>query len=141
MSQMRVYLPLTADAVRRLAAERRLEPAPVAAYAVTRRLERSFATTEREEELEYAAIVEAFEAAGLANGPAPAKRVVAAADVDSDTVEPDADRDGLGAVRVSAAIPLSRVVSFHLDEDAGDDGMDDVLWYDVTELDEVLRLL
>jgi hypothetical protein len=32
-------------------------------------------------------------------------------------------------------------VSFHVDEDAGDDGMDDVLWYDVTELDEVLRLL
>jgi hypothetical protein len=141
VSQTRVYLPLTAEAVRRLASERQLAPAPVDAYAVTPRLERSFAAGEREEELEYAAIVEAFEAAGLANGLVPAKRVVAAADVESDTVEPDSDRDGLGAVRVSAEVPLSRVVSFHVDEDAGDDGMDDVLWYDVTELDEVLRLL
>jgi hypothetical protein len=44
-------------------------------------------------------------------------------------------------VVVAEALPLARVVSFHVDETAGDDGMDDLLWYDVTELDEVLRLL
>ena len=42
---------------------------------------------------------------------------------------------------VSTAVPLAQVVSFHVDEEAGDQGMEDLLWYDATELDEVLRLL
>jgi hypothetical protein len=56
-------------------------------------------------------------------------------------VSTDGARDGLGAVTVSTVVPLARVVSFHVDETAGDQGMDDLLWYDATELDEVLRLL
>ena len=42
---------------------------------------------------------------------------------------------------VSHPVPLNRIVSLHVDETAGDQGMADLLWYDVTELDEVLRLL
>jgi hypothetical protein len=42
---------------------------------------------------------------------------------------------------VSEPVPLRRVVAFHVDENAGDEGTSDLLWYDATELDEVLRLL
>ena len=140
MTQTRIYLPLTPSDVRELAERREVGPAPVAAYAVTRRLERSLPTAD-EEEWEYAALTEAVEAAEAAQGTAVAKRVVAAADVDPAWVEDDATRDGLGAVRITSTVPLRLVVSLHVDETAGDQGMEDLLWYDVTELDEVLRLL
>jgi hypothetical protein len=140
MTQTRIYLPLTPSDVQALAERREVGPAPVAAYAVTRRLERSLPTAD-EEEWEYAALTEAVEAAEAAQGTTVAKRVVAAADVDPAWVEDDATRDGLGAVRVTSPVPLRLVVSLHVDETAGDQGMEDLLWYDVTELDEVLRIL
>ena len=140
MTQTRIYLPLTADGVRSLAAAREVGPAPVAGFAVTERVERAQPAGD-EEEWEYAALTEAVAAAGEAQGTTVAKRVVAAADVDPGWVSADGYRDGLAAVSVSHPVPLSRVVSFHVDETAGDQGMDDLLWYDVTELDEVLRLL
>lgn len=140
MTQTRIYLPLTPDAVRALAEEREVGPAPVAAYAVTRRLERSLPTGD-EEEWEFAALTEAVEAAEAAQGTSVAKRVVAAADVDPGWVEDDATRDGLGAVLVTSPVPRRLVVSLHVDETAGDQGTADLLWYDVTELDEVLRVL
>ena len=64
-----------------------------------------------------------------------------AADVDPGTVSADGTRESLAAVTVSGPVPLRQVVSFHVDEEAGDQGMEDLLWYDATELDEVLRLL
>ena len=140
MTQTRIYLPLTPDGVRALARHREVGPAPVVAYAVTRRLERSLPTGD-EEEWEYAALAEAVDAAETAQGTTVAKRVVAAADVDPVWVEDDPTRDGLGAVTVSSPVPLRLVVSLHVDETAGDQGMDDLLWYDVTELDEVVRVL
>ena len=140
MTQTRIYVPLTPDDVRRLAAERQIGPAPVAAFSVTERVERADATG-LEEEWEYAALTEAVDAAAELQGTSVAKRVVAAADVDPGSVSTDGARDGLGAVTVSAAVPLARIVSFHVDETAGDQVMDDLLWYDATELDEVLRLL
>jgi len=139
MTQTRIYLPLDADGVRRLASEREVSSPPLAAYAVTERLERAQPTGD-EEEWEYAAMGEALVAAARAQtGPA-RKRVVLAADVDPAWVSARSGEE-LSAVELTEALPLARVVSFHVDETAGDDGMDDLLWYDVTELDEVLRLL
>lgn len=140
MTQARIYLPLLPEAVRRLAADREVGPAPVAAFGVTGRIERADPTG-LEEEWEYAALTEAVDAAALLQGTAVAKRVVAAADVDPAVVSADGTRDALGAVTVSAPVALRQVVSFHVDEEAGNQGMEDLLWYDATELDEVLRLL
>ena len=140
MTQTRIYVPLLPEAVRRLATDREIGPAPLAAFGVTERLERADPTG-LEEEWEYAALTEAAESAALLQGSTVAKRVVAAADVDPSAVAPDGTRDSLAAVTVSTAISLRQVVSFHVDEEAGDQGMEDLLWYDATELDEVLRLL
>jgi hypothetical protein len=140
MTQTRIYVPLTPDGVRGLAAERQVGPAPVAAFSVTERVERADPTG-LEEEWEYAALTEAVDAAAQLQGTTVAKRVVAAADVDPGSVSTDGAREGLGSVTVATVVPLARIVSFLVDETAGDQGMDDLLWYDATELDEVLRLL
>jgi hypothetical protein len=140
MTQTRIYVPLLPEAVRALAAEREIGPAPVAAFGVTERIERADPTG-LEEEWEYAALTEAAEAAALLQGTTVAKRVIAAADVDPGTVTSDGTRESLAAVTVARAVPLRQVVSFHVDEEAGDQGMEDLLWYDATELAEVLRLL
>ncbi|GAA2169333.1 DUF6912 family protein [Pedococcus bigeumensis] len=140
MTQTRIYIPLLPDAVRRLAADREIGPAPVAAFGVTDRVERADPTG-LEEEWEYAALTEAAEAAALLQGNTVAKRVVAAADVDPGSVSSDGSRESLAAVTVGSPVALRQVVSFHVDEEAGDQGMEDLLWYDATELDEVLRLL
>lgn len=140
MTQTRIYLPLAPDDVRRLAAQRQIGPAPIAAFSVTERVERADPTG-LEEEWEYAALTEAVDAATLLQGTSVAKRVVAAADVDPGWVSTYGTREGLAAVTVSSVVPLARIVSFHVDETAGDQGTEDLLWYDATELDEVLRLL
>jgi hypothetical protein len=140
MTQTRIYLPLNAAGLLRLAADREVGAPPVRAFAVTERLERALPTGD-EEEWEYAALAEAAQAATELQGTTVAKRVVAAADVDPGWVEPDGNREGLAAVLVTETIPLRRIVSFHVDESAGDQGMEDLLWYDATELDEVQRLL
>jgi hypothetical protein len=140
MTQTRIYVPLTGDDVRRLAATRQVQGAPVRAFAVTDKVERALPTGD-EEEWEYAALTEAVEAAGVLQGTAVGRRVVAAADVDPSWVAGDGLSEGLSAVTVEQPVPLRRIVSFHVDETAGDQGMEDLLWYDVTELDEVLRLV
>jgi hypothetical protein len=137
MSQTRIYLPLNAKGLRRLAAAREVGPAPLRAFAVTDRVERALPEGD-EEEWEYAALTDAAAAASAAAGPAH-KRVIAAADVDPDWVNVEGDADS--AVIVAEPVPLRRVVAFHVDEKAGDEGTSDLLWYDATELDEVLRLL
>jgi hypothetical protein len=140
MTQTRIYVPLLPDAVRRLAADREIGPAPVAAFGVTERVERADPTG-LEEEWEYAALTEAAEAAALLQGTSVAKRIIAAADVDPGTVSSDGTRESIAAVAVAGPVSLRQVVSFHVDEEAGDQGTEALLWYDVTELDEVLRLL
>ena len=140
MTQTRIYLPLLPDAVRRLAADREIGPAPIAAFGVTDRIERADPAG-LEEEWEYAALTEAAQAAALLQGTTVAKRVVAAADVDPGSVSSDGTQESFAAVTVSSPVALRQVVSFHIDEEAGDQGMEDLLWYDATELDEVLRLL
>ena len=140
MTQTRIYVPLNATGVRRLAADREIGGDVVRAFAVTDRVERSLPAGD-EEEWEYAALTEAVEAATLTLPSISEKRVVAAADVDPSWISGNGAGSSLAAVEVSRPVPLARVVSFHVDETAGDDGMADLLWYDATELNEVLRLL
>ena len=94
-----------------------------------------------EEEWEYAALCEAVAAAGELREKDGAKRVVAAADVDPDWVTGTAPATTWATVEVTEAIPLRNIVSFHIDEQPGADGAEDLLWYDATELDEVTRLM
>lgn len=141
MTQTRIYLPLNADGLRRLAADREVSGTRgggLRAFAVTEQVERAQPLGD-EEEWEYAALTEACDAASSLRGGAPTKRVVAAADVDPTWVV--SGTGAAAAVLISSPVPLSKVVSFHIDETAGDEGLEDLLWYDATELDEVLRLL
>jgi len=140
MTQTRIYLPLNASGTRRLADARAVEGPVVRAFAVTEQVERSLPAGD-EEDWEYAALTEAFDAASAALPSSRERRVVAAADVDPVSVTGKGSAESPAAVEVTAPVPLSRVVSFHVDETAGDEGMSDLLWYDATELDEVLRLL
>lgn len=139
MTQTRIYLPLHATRLRELADTRQLSGAPLAAFAVTASIERSLPLGD-EEEWEYAALCEAVAAAGELREKDGAKRVVAAADVDPDWVRERPGSD-LGAVEVTEDVPMRNIVSFHIDEQPGADGAEDLLWYDATELDEVTRLM
>ena len=67
------------------------------------------------------------------------RRVVASADVDAAVVR-RAERPTRRAVELDAVVALSRIASFHIDEQPGGD-VADLLWYDVTELDDVIALL
>jgi hypothetical protein len=140
MSQTRIYVPLNASRLRELSEARTLTGAPLAAFAVTGRLERSMPTGD-EEEWEYAALCDAVDAASQLRERPGAKRVVAAADVEADTVTAGGEADALSSVDVGEAVPLRRIVSFHIDELPNADGAEDLLWYDATELDEVVRLM
>ncbi|MDN5790784.1 MAG: hypothetical protein L0H25_07940, partial [Micrococcales bacterium] len=69
------------------------------------------------------------------------RRVIAAADAESGWVVP---REGTPVTRVvlTTGLPRSRFASFHIDERSGAHGdAGGLLWYDVTEFDEVRALL
>ena len=137
---VRIYVPATLTSLATYAEGGGVGPAPVRARAVTAWLREAWPEAD-EEEWEYAALVEAVEAATLVLPSLDERRVVAAADVEPSWVSGNGAGDSLAAVEVSQPVPLARVVSFHVDETPGDDGMADLLWYDATELDEVLGLL
>jgi hypothetical protein len=126
--QNRVYVAMDRPALRRLAADAALGPAPFTAYAVTTDLRREHPNAD-DEELEYLAFTDATTAEPAG--------VVASADVDAelvtDLLEPGAP---VSAVRVAAAVPRRQVASFHV---AGHGP--DYSWYDATELDVVIDLL
>lgn len=141
MPLRRVYLSVTADQLTRLAGGGELGPAPLRGHAVTARLGRP-RTAADSEELEHEAWLAAAEgaASAAASGSGqPARRVIAAADIDGALVTESVAGD-VSAVEVLAPIPLRRVVSFHIDEEPGGDEAD-LLWFDVTELSDVLALL
>ena len=73
------------------------------------------------------------------------RRVVAAADADPGWVVHGAGEPSSGVALV-APLPLSRVASFHVDDEEAavgiaDEELDELLWYDVTELDDVRSFL
>ena len=113
---------------------------PLAAHAVTPLLGRTGLVVD-EEELEHAAWLAATrEASGLTQGGA-VRRVIAAADVDVALVLHPTEPDVPSRVHVAAPLERRRIVSFHIDEEAGDTEPTDLLWYDVTELADVRDLV
>jgi hypothetical protein len=139
MSLTRIYLPLNAARLRELASSRALGPGPLPAPGVTGSI-RAGDPNGDQEGWEYVALSEAAEASAASLPSGERRRVVAAADVDDSWVSP-ADADGVAsAVTVSQPVPMRRIASFHVDEkDVADD--DELLWYDVTELEALLDLL
>jgi hypothetical protein len=170
---LRVYLPATTSVLRTLVDDGRLA-GPHTAFAVTPQLREFFAVSDAEadtEELEYAALLTAARASLrlLDIDPmAPRRRVVVAADVADEAVQPmDDPHVERGAVRVTADIRMQDVASVHIDgEDAEDDvraavnvvleadlGSDDaqfvvdqaegheLAWYATQEIGSVLELL
>ncbi len=113
---MRVYLPATTRTLRELVDTGELGPAPLTGFAVTPEL-RIWYRDSDEEELEYAALLEAARGSlrmlDQEFGSTP-RRAVVAADVPDDQVElrPDLDR---AVVRVTAPVPLKLVAAVHVD--------------------------
>lgn len=145
MPRRRIYLPVSPAGLRALVQGRELGPAPLAAYAALD--ETPPADLERVEH-------DAWLAAAAAAATTDRRRIVGSADVDVALVAPrespaatvaprttgPAIRRGVAAVEVGAPIPLRHFVSFHVDEEPG--GADaDLLWYDVTEIRDVLTLV
>ncbi len=142
MPAVRVYVPLGRQGLLALAQDRRLGGAPgspLRAYAVTPGLQAAH-PGEGAEELEYLAFCDAAAAARSLREAPGERRVVVAADTEPDWLE-DSD-GGTAAVGIREDVPLSRVASFHVDDPAalasGDESPDELLWYDATELDEVV---
>lgn len=141
MPATRIYVPLSRSGLLALARDRVLAPGEdghLVAYAVTPGLEAAH-PGEGVEELEYLAFCDAAAAARTVRESAADRRVVVSADADSAWLS---DHDGgTSAVAVSATLPLARIASLHVDDEAaqaaGDESPDELLWYDATELDEV----
>lgn len=120
---MRVFVPVTAAALRDMLESGGLGPSPIVGYAVTGDLREWYAEGD-EEELEYAALSLAAQAclellAAQPEGESdPARRMVLA--VDTDDVTPDGD--SRGAVVVDTAIAMRQVAALHADtDDAAED--------------------
>jgi hypothetical protein len=123
---MRVFLPSTLPALAEALRVGQVGsgPGPVPGFAVTPSLREAYASGD-EEELEYAALTEAARASlrMLAGDPAaPSRRVVLAAEIPADQVKPDAKDHEPARVLISAAIPVERLASGHVDDvEAGAD--------------------
>jgi hypothetical protein len=162
----RVYLPATLPLVGRLKEQPYVLPGEVRAHAVTPALREWYADGD-EEELEYVAFTRAAQESLtlLRHDPtASRRRVVLAVDVPAETAVRADDELGSSAVRLAAPIALPDVAAVHVDAPeaemdvtaaaavvleaaAGDDdarftvdGAEDheLLWYDPSELDELL---
>lgn len=153
MPVVRIYLPVGRTELAELA-DTGYVPATVAtpreAFAVTEALVAGAPNLD-DEDLEYAAFTDAVLAAGAVLADPGDRRVVLAADADPAWVA-EADGRPVSRVWLVAPLPVSRVSSFHIDELAGAartgaggaraaDEADELLWYDITELDEVRALL
>ncbi|MDN5795567.1 MAG: hypothetical protein L0H79_07415 [Intrasporangium sp.] len=145
MPVVRVYVPLGGARLGDLAGRGALPAsldAPVEAFAVTDELTAQSPGLD-EEGLEYAAFVDAVAAAGGLRLHRRDRRLVIAADVDPEALQPG-DGTPLSAILLVADLPVSRIASLHVDEAgqhpaAAPDEAGSLLWYDVTELREVVR--
>ena len=121
---MRVFLPSTLPAVALALQAGHVGPGPLPGFAVTPALREAYASGDPAE-LEYAALTEAARASlrMLAGDPAaPSRRVVLAAEIPAEQIQPD-PRDGEPArVVLTQAIPVARLAAAHVDdEEAGAD--------------------
>ncbi len=163
---MRVYLPATLPALAELLRSAEIGPPPVRAFAVTPALRESYASGDLEE-LEYVAMTHAARASLRllsADGQAPRRRVVLAAEVPDEQVGYNGGFQEPTLVEVTAPVPLPRVMSGHIDDlvavadiskavealpaaDSGDDDAQflvdgaeghELLWYATQELPYVV---
>lgn len=130
----RVYVPLGWADLTALAKGE--DVASRAAFAVTERQPRDERTDD--EELEFDALCDALDAADALRAASGDRRLVVAADAGAE------DRADAAPSAVSLSDPLRRadVVSVHVEEHPGQgigEGYDDLLWYDVTEIQDLLR--
>jgi Family of unknown function (DUF6912) len=165
---MRVYLPSTIPLLIAALKTGKAGPPPLCAFAVTPALREWYATGDMEE-LEYAAMMGAARASLrllAVDSEAPRRRVVIAAKMPEEAVTRSTgtadrlDRPDRAAVLVTASVPMTKVVSAHIDDTlaapdiraaagaiaAADDGDDDakfivdgaegheLLWYAASEL-------
>ena len=141
MTVTRIYVPLNASMLRSLDKERVLRGAPFHAHAVTEAV-RAAARAAGQDEWEYTALSDAVRGSAALLTSRESRRIVAAADVESEVVGSPAPGSFIdeSAVSISESVVLSRIASFHIDgDDSSED--DELLWYDVTELPAILALL
>jgi hypothetical protein len=115
---MRVYLPSTLPGLTDVLAGGEVGPSPLRAFAVTPALREAYASGD-DEELEYVAMLAAAKQSLRlldADPAASRRRVVLAADVADAQVSWHAYDDEPAAVTVATAIPITAVVSGHVDE-------------------------
>jgi hypothetical protein len=165
---MRIYLPATLPALARLRETGEVDGShSLTAHAVTPALREWYAESDLDE-LEHAAFLDAERASlrRLAADPNAARlRVVLSADVPDDAVQPVAgDDEDRSVVILSGIVTLDAVASVHVDEadatadvtaalaallaaaDGDEDAQfivdsaegHDLLWFDITELDDLL---
>jgi uncharacterized protein DUF6912 len=115
---VRVYLPATTTVLERLLDEGRLE-GPHTVFTVTPQLRSFYELSDSDEELEYAALLAAARASLRLMDVDPSatrRRVVVAADVPDDSVDPiEDDAVDAGAARTTAPVALRDVASAHID--------------------------
>jgi hypothetical protein len=163
---MRIYIPFNLISLAQLRDEGEISHGLVA-HAVTPALREWYAQSDTDE-LEHAAFLDAERRSLRSlSGAARARRlrVVLSADVPDDAVLPvGGDDEDRAVVQVIGSVPISAMASIHIDEDGAepdvtaavealgalDDGDEDaqfvvdgaeghdLLWYDVSELDDVL---
>lgn len=141
MTLVRVYLPLTADALRALHRDRELGGA-LPGYAVTAAVRQSDPDGD-DESWEHAALQDAAAAAAEAGGAV----LVAAVDVEHETV--DTSESAGSRVAVAGPVRLARVAAFHVGDDvlggpatAHDPDADlELSWYDASELEHLVSLV
>lgn len=141
MTLTRIYLPLNAAGLRELHAGGVVAGRPLRAHAVTAAV-RAAQPSGDEEDWEYTALCDAASSSRLLLERGEGRRIVAAADVTSSLVQEETpgETSTPSAVVVSEAVPLKRIASFHVDEDGADDD-EELLWYDATELGQLVELL
>jgi len=141
MSVTRIYVPLNASRLRSLDKNRSLGEAPFLAHAVTQAL-KAAAMGVGQDQWEYAALGDAVRGSAALLTPGESRRIVAAADVESEVVGSPGPGTCIdeSAVFISEPVALNRIASFHVDGDNSCED-DELLWYDVTELPAILALL
>lgn len=144
MTLTRIYIPLNAEGLRRLNADRVVTGAPFLAYAVTDAV-RAAAPAAGQDEWEYSALSDAVLRSAALLTRREKRRIVAAADVEPELVGPPAPGDSGDFIEDSAvlildSVALNRIASFQVDADEASED-DELLWYDVTELPVILALL
>ncbi len=147
---MRVFLPSSLPALADVLDRGEVRDTSIRAFAALGEPDSTTDGVVDDEELEYEALLAAADASLrlLAAEPeVPRRRVVLAADVADRLVEPAPGASGVASVTVAGTIPLKRVVSCHVDDEAAvpdveaaiDDpnanGLDhELMWYATQEL-------